>query len=137
MEREGVRLWRSDSTNRVSGVLEAELHDWRQRLGGTMSDLTKKVHWWPTGNPSQPWRVYFEGREWEVVVIDGPGQQRRNALLIGGVKQEEFVDWPPSWTQEPESAANAAQRAEFEHEIEYWEKNKDVLPLDDDFEDEA
>ncbi len=94
-----------------------------------MSHLTKKVHWWPTGNPSQPWVVHFEGEEWAVVVIDGPGQQRRYALLIGGVKQEEFVDWPPSWTQEPESAATASQRAEFEREIKYWEKQKDVRPI--------
>jgi len=99
-----------------------------------MSHLSKKVHWWPTGDPSQPWGVWFEGEHWEVTVIDVPGQQHRYSLLIGGRKQQEFVDWPANWTKAPDDAANASQRAEYEHECEYWEKNKDVLPyIENDF----
>ncbi len=103
-----------------------------------MSHLTKKVHWWPTGNPSRPWGVLFEGKDWEVAVIDVPGQQRRYSLLINGRKREEFVDWPENWTKAPDDGANASQRAEYERECEYWDKNEDVLPYgmdEDDFED--
>ena len=97
-----------------------------------MSHLTKKVHWWPTGNRSRPWGVWFEGEHWEVAVIDVPGQQRRYSLLIGGRKREEFVDWPANWTKAPDDAANASQRAEFEHERDYFDKNKDVRPYNED-----
>jgi hypothetical protein len=53
-------------------------------------------------------------------------------LLIGGRKEEEFVDWPANWTTAPDDGANASQRAEFEHERDRFEKNKDVLPLEAD-----
>ena len=103
-----------------------------------MSHLTEKVTWYPTGSRSQPWSVWFKGEHWEVAVIDVPGQQRRYSLLIGGRKREEFVDWPANWTKLPDSAASRSQRWEYEHEIEYWDKNKDVLPLyEEDFEDEV
>ena len=100
-----------------------------------MNHFTKKVHWWPTGDTPRPWGVWHEGVHWEVFVVEAPGEHRRYALFIDGVKQEEFVDWPPSWTK-ANGAGSASQRAEFEHEEEYWEKNRDVLPLDDDFGDE-
>ena len=101
-----------------------------------MSHLRKKVHWWPTGKPSRPWGVWFEGKRWEVVVSDVPGQQRRYSLLIEGRKQEEFVDWPANWTKAPDNGGNASQRGEYEYESEKYEKNKDVLPFDDDLEDD-
>ncbi len=67
-----------------------------------------------------------------MAVIDVPGQQRRYSLLIGGRKREEFVDWPANWTKAPDDAANASQRAEFEHERDYFDKNKDVRPYNED-----
>ncbi len=94
-----------------------------------MSHLTEKVHWWPTGDRSRPWSVWFKGDHWEVVVIDVPGQQRRYPLLIGGRKREEFVDWPENWTKAPDDCANASQRAEYQRERERWERLKDVEPL--------
>jgi hypothetical protein len=54
----------------------------------------------------------------------------RYSLLIEGSRQEEFVDWPQSWTQLPDDAANASQRAEYQREMERWERLKDVEPLD-------
>jgi len=95
-----------------------------------MSNLTKTVKWYPTGNPSRPWTVLHEGQTWEVEVIDGAGEQPRYSLLIEGSRQEEFVDWPESWTQLPDDAANASQRAEYEREMANWERHKDVQPLD-------
>jgi len=95
-----------------------------------MSHLRKKVHWWPTGNPSRPWGVLFEGEDWEVAVIDVPGQPRRYSLLIGGREQEEFVDWPANWTKAPDNGGNASQRAEYERECDYFDKNEDVLPYE-------
>ncbi len=95
-----------------------------------MSHLEKKVHWWPTGDPSQPWRVLHDGATWEVIVIDESGGETRYALLIEGRKEAEFTDWPESWTQAPDDAGNAAQRAEYEREIRRWERLKDVMPLD-------
>jgi hypothetical protein len=80
-----------------------------------MSNLTKTVKWYPTGNPSRPWAVLHEGQTWEVEVIDGAGEQPRYSLLIEGSRQEEFVDW---------------QRAEYQREMERWERLKDVEPLD-------
>lgn len=95
-----------------------------------MSNLTKTVKWYPTGNPSRPWAVLHEGQTWEVEVIDGAGEQPRYSLLIEGSRQEEFVDWPQSWTQLPDDAANASQRVEYQREMERWERLKDVEPLD-------
>ena len=54
-------------------------------------------------------------------------------LLVNGRKEEEFVDWPASWTIEPDDSPGlAAQKAEFEYEMEKMEKNKDVLPIEED-----
>jgi hypothetical protein len=97
-----------------------------------MNRLERKVHWWPTGDPCLPWAVWFEGEHWEIAVTDVPGQGPRYSLLVNGRKKEEFVDWPASWTTAPDNGGNASQRAEYEHECEYWKKNKDVSPIDED-----
>lgn len=102
-----------------------------------MSHLAKTVHWWPSGDPSRPWSVFHEGERWEVTVADVAGQPRRYTLVIAGREAEKFADWPPNWTKAPDDGSGAAQRAEFQHDEEYWEKNKDVQPLDDDYADES
>ena len=61
-----------------------------------------------------------------------PGPGRRYSLLVNGRKvEEEFVDWPANWTTAPDNGGNASQRAEYEYELEKWEKNKDDLKGDD------
>lgn len=97
-----------------------------------MSRFERKVHWWPTGDSSRPWAVWVGEEHWELVVTDTQGQ-RRYALLINGHKEEEFVDWPPTWTTEPEDSPGLnGQRAEYEYEMEKFEKNKHMLPIEED-----
>jgi hypothetical protein len=98
-----------------------------------MGRLEKKVHWWPTLDPAGPrWGVWFEGDHWQLAVAEMPGQPPRYSLFLNGRKEEEFVDWPAGWTIAPDDSPGlAAQKAEYEYEIEKMEKNKDVLPIDE------
>jgi hypothetical protein len=96
-------------------------------------DLTeKKVHWWPTLNPEGPrWAVWYGGDHLELAVL-GDGPAPRYLLSINGRRDKEFADWPPDWTVEPDDSPGlAAQKAEYEYEIEKWEKNKNVSPVEE------
>jgi hypothetical protein len=67
----------------------------------------------------------------EIAITDVPGQPSHYSLLINGRKQDEFVEWPASWTTEPDSGVLAVQREEYEYEMEKRRKNKDVLPIEE------
>lgn len=91
----------------------------------------KMVHWSVTGDPVRPWTAWYDGQQWEIAILDAAGRRRRYQLLVAGQVDQEFDAWPPGWTRAEDDAAQAAQRAEFEREREYWDKNKDVLPIDE------
>ncbi len=95
-----------------------------------MSLVDKNVHWSVTGDPLRPWTAWYDGQQWEIAVRDAGGR-RTYQLLVAGRVDSELEAWPPNWTRAEDDAAQAAQRAEFERENEYWEKNKDVLPIDE------
>jgi hypothetical protein len=98
-----------------------------------MSLREKKVHWWPTLEPSGPrWSVWHGAEHWELAVTDEPESRRRYTLYVSGQIAEEFADWPANWTLEPDDSPGlAAVKADYEYEREKWEKNRDVQPIDE------